>query len=794
MNENPNPKKRSLWGSVVFLLAFVAIVAGVLYLTIGRTGAPSRTFNDANLTLVTPTGVDKNNSSQPPQVDETQSRGEMYQLFYVNVAQSRPTIQLAQSAYSEKIWYISGTYEETAANGNVIVSTFAGTLTEDTAKDLIYLLRAYDFKSGTSYYGGANGNYVAGIQTIQDYSWIWSLVTILLYVGLFYFFFRMLARSGQGSVMSFNQSRAKQATGSKVRFTDVAGCDEVKNELQEVVEYFHKADKYKKMGAKLPKGVLLVGPPGTGKTLLAKAVAGEASVPFYSISGSDFVEMYVGVGAGRVRDMFNTAKRTAPCLIFIDEIDAVGRQRGAGLGGGNDEREQTLNQLLVEMDGFEDNSGIIVMAATNREDVLDPALLRPGRFDRVITVDLPDKAGREAILKVHSRNKPLAKDIKFASIAAVTVGFSGADLANVMNEAAILAVRNNEAVISSPDITEAIDRRIAGPAKNTHMEPDEKRQVAFHEAGHAIIGLTLPDADRVQSVSIIPRGRTGGHTLMTPEHDHFLYTKNQLIARVTGYLGGRCAEEIFFGDVSTGASDDFKKATRIARSMVTEYGMSPLGPVQYEDPNQDVFLGRDYNNIQKNFSGQVAYEIDQAERKIIEDCYAKAAEIINSRKDDVTLIANALMEKETINDYEIQYLLKNRTLPTYETAKEEPAVDPDRDYVPQNPGKVTLVDAYKKWYQEVDQILAHDLKNIVVVAANKASVPLGIDEFKKAVKSHFPDGKIGAVFLTMEDEATLSGGAKALAEHLEAYSGDPVLFIETDEPSVEALRKIVKGL
>lgn len=785
---NPNNKKRTGLGAMFIILLFIAIIGIIVGVTINGRSRVDKSFSDVDLVLVKGSSTAK----PKPSVDETNSSGAMYELFYKNAENSKPTLTIAHSVYTDDIYYISGNYTE-----GTKTRSYSGTLSKGKAEDLKYLIDAYNVNYGSlsenSFKYVTGKNFAEGEQKVNDYSWIWSLLTLVVLVVCIVFFIRSIGRSGQGGVMNFNQSRAKQSTGSKVRFTDVAGCDEVKNELKEVVEYFHNSDKYKKMGAKLPKGVLLIGPPGTGKTLLAKAVAGEASVPFYSISGSDFVEMYVGVGAGRVRDMFNTAKKNAPCLIFIDEIDAVGRQRGAGLGGGNDEREQTLNQLLVEMDGFEDNSGIIVMAATNREDVLDPALLRPGRFDRTITVDLPDKAGREAILKVHSRNKPLAKDINFASIAAVTVGFSGADLANVMNEAAILAVRNGESVISSPDITEAIDRRIAGPAKKTHMEANEKRQVAFHEAGHAIIGLTLPDADRVQSVSIIPRGRTGGHTLMTPEHDHFLYTKNQLIARITGYLGGRCSEEIFFGDVSTGASDDFQKATRIARSMVTEYGMSPLGPVQYEDPNQDVFLGRDYNNTQKNFSGQVAYEIDQAERKIIEECYAKAKEIITSRIDDVTLIADALIEKETINDYEIQYLLTNRKLPTYETQKVEAPKGED-DYTPLNPNNITLIDDYKKWYKEVDKINQHGLHNIVLVVASTSAAPIDKDQFKEIVVSRFPDGKIGAIFITKDDVDKLSASPRVLGEHLEKYSSDKVLYIDTDEMSVETLRDMVKGL
>jgi cell division protease FtsH len=463
--------------------------------------------------------------------------------------------------------------------------------------------------------------------------------------------------------LEFNRSRARREDNSKVKFADVAGAEEEKAELVELVEYLKTPAKFTRLGAKLPRGVLLVGPPGTGKTLLAKAVAGEAGVPFFSISGSDFVEMFVGVGAGRVRDMFRQAKRNAPCLIFIDEIDAVGRQRGAGMGGGNDEREQTLNQLLVELDGFADNSGIIVIAATNRDDVLDPALLRAGRFDRQITVNLPDRKGRAAIFAVHSRNKKIDPTVDFDNISKRTVGFSGADIANIMNEAAILAVRNNREMVTIKDIDEAIDRRIAGPAKSSKgMSEHEREVVAYHEAGHAVIGLNLKFSDKVQKITIVPRGRTGGHVMMTPEEDRFLMTKNQLEARIIGYLGGRTSEEIFFGDVSTGAQNDIEVATRIARMMVTEYGMSALGPIQYESNTGSVFLGRDYNSTQKNFSTQVAFEIDKEVRKIIDNAHEEARKILTEKKQDVILIAKTLLEKETITAEEIQGILNDKTV------------------------------------------------------------------------------------------------------------------------------------
>ena len=520
------------------------------------------------------------------------------------------------------------------------------------------------------------------IHDAYEVSW-WSqwgptLISIGVTVLIALFLFSMLSRSVNGSnnkALEFNRSRARKIESSKVRFSDVAGCDEEKAEMEELVQYLKEPQKFAKFGAKLPKGILLVGSPGTGKTLLAKAVAGEAGVPFFSISGSDFVEMFVGVGAGRVRDMFKKAKQSAPCLVFIDEIDAVGRQRGAGLGGGNDEREQTLNQLLVEMDGFEDNSGIIVIAATNREDVLDPALLRAGRFDRTITVNLPDKAGREAIFKVHARNKLIDPKVDFAMLAKRTVGFSGADIENILNEAAILAVRNNKDMVTIQDIDEAVDRRIAGPAKSSKgLNANERKQVAYHEAGHAIIGLKLKDSDKVQKITIIPRGRTGGHVLMTPEDDRFLLSRAELEARIIGYLGGRTSEEVFFEDVSTGASNDIEVATRIARSMVTEYGMSSLGPIQYERDTGSVFLGRDYTSTQKNFSTQIAYEIDQEVRKIIDAAHKKAREIIEANKKEVTLIAETLLERETITAEEIDILLKEGTL----EKKEEPAKESEK--------------------------------------------------------------------------------------------------------------------
>ena len=492
----------------------------------------------------------------------------------------------------------------------------------------------------------------------------WDLVSSILPLLIFGFFiFFMLSRmngGGNNKAFEFGRSKAKLEGGVKVRFDDVAGCDEEKEEMQELIEYLKNPKKFAKMGARIPKGVLLVGSPGTGKTLLAKAVAGEAEVPFYSISGSDFVEMFVGVGASRVRDMFKKAQATAPCIIFIDEIDAVGRQRGTGLGGGHDEREQTLNQLLVEMDGITDNSGVVIVAATNRPDVLDPALLRPGRFDRQITVSLPDRRGRTAILKVHARNKKLDASVDLEALANRTPGFSGADLENVLNEAAILAVRENVEVISMHHLDEAIDRVIGGPAKKSKIYSDrEKRLVAYHEVGHTIIGLKLESSDMVQKVTIIPRGQAGGYNLMTPREEKFMLTKTDLQAKITGLLGGRVAEDIVFNEISTGASQDIERATKIAREMVMSYGMSDLGPIQYEHSGGNVFLGRDYSNS-SNYSGQIAFEIDKEVRRIIDECYDHAKRLIQENRPLMDQLVDALLENETLTAENIQNIVEGR--------------------------------------------------------------------------------------------------------------------------------------
>ena len=503
------------------------------------------------------------------------------------------------------------------------------------------------------------------VQASSSGMWVQILsyiIPMLLFVGIFWLMMGgMGARGGGGggNPMSFGKSRAKQQDGktSKVRFADVAGSEEEKQELVEVVDFLKNPKKYHDLGARIPAGVLLEGPPGTGKTLLAKAVAGEAGVPFYSISGSDFVEMFVGTGASRVRDMFKKAQQTAPCIVFIDEIDAVGRQRGAGMGGGNDEREQTLNQLLVEMDGMGENKGIVIIAATNRPDVLDPALLRSGRFDRQITVNLPDKRGRYEILKVHARNKKLAPNANLEGLAKRTPGFSGADLENVLNEGAILAVRDKRKVITMEDLDEAIDRVMMGPAKKSKKYTDrEKRLVAFHEAGHAVIGLKLDDADKVEKVTIIPRGEAGGYNLMTPKEEKMMPTKADFMAQITGLMGGRVAEEVMFDEVSAGASNDIQKATKIAKAMVRSWGMSSLGPIQYDDGTGNVFLGRDYGSG-SNYSGEIAYEIDKEIRKIINECYDRAKQIIEDNKDLLTLIAETLIEEETITSEQIYNLM-----------------------------------------------------------------------------------------------------------------------------------------
>lgn len=540
-----------------------------------------------------------------------------------------------------------------------------------------------------------NGGEITVQDPNQSSIWITLLGNILPLVIIGVFFYIMFAKMGGGSsnkAFEFAKSKARVETNVKTRFRDVAGCEEEKEEVKEIIDYLRSPKKFTDMGAHIPKGILMVGPPGTGKTLLAKAVAGEANVPFFSISGSDFVEMFVGTGASRVRDMFKNAQKSAPCIVFIDEIDAVGRQRGAGMGGGNDEREQTLNQLLVEMDGMTDNIGIVVIAATNRPDVLDPALLRSGRFDRRVTVNLPDVKGRKEILEVHARNKKLASDVSLENLARRTPGFSGADLANVLNEGAILAVRNKETQITMTDLDEAIDRVMMGPAKKSKKYTEkDKMLVSYHEAGHAVIGLKLEDADMVQKVTIIPRGEAGGYNLMTPREEKYFHRKSEFIARITGLLGGRTAEEIVFGEVSAGAVNDIEQLTKIAKNMVRVYGMSSLGPIQYADPQGNVFLGRDYTQG-SSYSDGVADEIDKEVRAIVDACHQQCRQILTENRDLLDLIAKNLFEHETLTNEEIINLMNYGSLEDPHAPKPEPQPEKTQPDVPPIPSKNTGVE------------------------------------------------------------------------------------------------------
>ena len=543
--------------------------------------------------------------------------------------------------------------------------------------------------------------------------WMNLLAQILPFLIVAVFFYYMFSRMGGGGstnkAFEFAKNRARIEKDVKVRFKDIAGCDEEKEEVAEIIDYLRSPKKFTDMGAHIPKGVLMVGPPGTGKTLLAKAVAGEANVPFFSISGSDFVEMFVGTGASRVRDMFKDAQKAAPCIIFIDEIDAVGRQRGAGMGGGNDEREQTLNQMLVEMDGMNDNGGIVVIAATNRPDVLDPALLRSGRFDRRITVTLPDIKGREEILKVHARNKKLASDVSLHNLAQRTPGFSGADLANVLNEGAILAVRNKEAKVTMEDLDEAIDRVMMGPAKKSKKYNEmDKRLVSYHEAGHAVIGLKLEDAEKVQKVTIIPRGEAGGYNLMTPKEEKYFHRKSELLAQITGLLGGRTAEDLVFGEVSAGAINDIEQLTKLAKNMVRVYGMSSLGPIQYADPQGNVFLGRDYTQG-GSYSEGVAGEIDKEVRKIVNQCEQECRRILTENRDLLDLIAESLYEHETLTNEEIMNLMNygqlkdpNQVVEEAEKPKEEVVLPPTPDQEAKGIDQKDLDDAFKELTKRKD--------------------------------------------------------------------------------------------
>ena len=574
-----------------------------------------------------------------------------YAQFYDFLEQSGSSVQKISLTMNSTVIDVKGIYTDektkTQKSFTVIIPN-----TEAENLHLMQTIEQYSSKSEIVYVNPYQSNLLLEVLT--------QVLPLVALAGLAIFMISRMNASSNNKAFEFSKSRARLESDIKVKFDDVAGCDEEKEEMREIIDYLRNPEKFAQMGARIPKGILMVGPPGTGKTLLAKAVAGEADVPFYSISGADFVEMFVGVGASRVRDMFKTAKKTAPCMVFIDEIDAVGRQRGAGLGGGNDEREQTLNMLLVEMDGIEENKGIVIIAATNRPDVLDPALLRPGRFDRQITVSLPDRAGRKAILEVHARNKKLSKEIDLDALAARTPGFSGADLENVLNEAAILAVRNHRNLITMEDLDEAIDRTMGGPAKKSRKYTDrEKNLVATHEAGHAVVGLFLEDSNVVQKVTIIPRGLAGGYNLMTPKEDTmFLQTKNELLAQITGLLGGRVAEELVLGEISTGASNDLEKVTKIAKAMINQYGMSEtLGPVQYDSEGGNVFLGRDYTT-NKNYSDTIAYEIDKEVRKIVNSCYDNAKKIISKHRDVLDNIVHELLEYETLTKEDLENIMK----------------------------------------------------------------------------------------------------------------------------------------
>mgnify|MGYP004466826833 CR=1 FL=1 len=569
------------------------------------------------------------------------------------------------------IYKVSGTYRKAQKSKQTSSISLFGSKSSSKVKEFTTIVPGTD-SSIAKIQDLAAKNDVKNTTNAESQSSVWVsiLITVVPMLLILVFFYMMMNQSGQGGggnrMMSFGKSRAKQAEKgqNKVRFADVAGAEEEKQELVEVVEFLKDPRKFASLGARIPSGVLLEGPPGTGKTLLAKAVAGEAGVPFFSISGSDFVEMFVGVGASRVRDLFEEAKKKAPAIIFIDEIDAVGRQRGAGMGGGHDEREQTLNQLLVEMDGFTGSEGVIVMAATNRSDVLDPALLRPGRFDRKILVGQPDVKGREAILKVHAKNKPLADDVDLKVIAKQTPGFVGADLENLLNEAALVAARRNKKVIDASDLDEAEDRVIAGPAKKDRVITEkERRTVAFHEAGHAIIGLVLSDSRVVRKVTIIPRGRAGGYAIMLPKNDQFLMSKKELNEQIVGLLGGRTAEEIIFDQESTGASNDFEQATQIARGMVTTYGMSKkLGTVTLEREGGQPFLGAQYGQGSA-YSEATSASIDAEVRDIIDEAHRRAHEIIEAHRDQHKLIAEALLKYETLNEEQILSLFNDGKMP-----------------------------------------------------------------------------------------------------------------------------------
>ncbi len=633
MNNNKNGLVKN---SLFYIVIFLGIMGALYYFVGNRGGAQSQQIQSSQFI----TELKKNNVKE----FTMQPAGSTYRI----------TGTYKKPANVEKTGGLTG-----IAGTSTKVSTFTtNVLTNDT---LVKQIESYATKNKVKY--GAKEEESSSI-------WVQLLIYVLPLVFFIFFFYMMMGQAGQGGgngrgVMSFGKSKAKpvEKKNNKVRFSDVAGAEEEKQELVEVVEFLRDPRKFLSLGARIPSGVLLEGPPGTGKTLLAKAVAGEAGVPFFSISGSDFVEMFVGVGASRVRDLFENAKKSAPAIIFIDEIDAVGRRRGNGMGGGHDEREQTLNQLLVEMDGFEGDEGVIVMAATNRSDVLDPALLRPGRFDRKILVGRPDVKGREAILKVHAKNKPLAKDVDLKTIAKQTPGFVGADLENLLNEAALLAARRNKKAIDASDIDEAEDRVIAGPAKRDRVISKKEREtVAYHEAGHTIVGLVLNDARVVHKVTIVPRGRAGGYAIMLPKEDQMLLSKKDMQEQIAGLMGGRAAEELIFGQQSSGASNDFQQATQLARAMVTEYGMSDqLGPVQYE--GQSGMFAGDAVPGQAPFSINTANAIDEEVKRLSEEGMALAKKIIEEHKEQHAVIAKALLEYETLDEKQILSLYKTGKMP-----------------------------------------------------------------------------------------------------------------------------------
>ena len=611
------------------------------------------------------------------------SNGQSSEISYTQFVQElkKGDIKEIKIQYANSVYIISGEYKNEKENTSSTSTglTLFDKRTSKTSSFKTTVLPNDGTVTEINHVAQQAGTKITTLPESQSGIWLSMFLQLVVPIGIFGFmmyslFSSQMGQGGPRGVMNFGRSKATdQKQKVKVRFSDVAGAEEEKQELVEVVEFLKDPRKFIALGARIPAGVLLEGPPGTGKTLLAKAVAGEANVPFFSISGSEFVEMFVGVGASRVRDLFENAKKNAPAIIFIDEIDAVGRQRGAGMGGGHDEREQTLNQLLVEMDGFEGTEGVIVIAATNRSDVLDPALLRPGRFDRQVLVGRPDVKGREAILKVHARNKKLANEVDLKVIAQQTPGFSGAELENLLNEAALVAARRDKKAIDKLDVDEAHDRVIAGPAKKDRtISEKERRMVAFHEAGHTIVGMVLSDARVVHKVTIVPRGRAGGYAIMLPKEDRFLSTKKELFEQVVGLLGGRAAEEFIFNEKTTGASNDFEQATGIVRSMITEYGMyDELGTVQYEGHHQ-VFIGRDYGQT-KAYSEQVAFEIDNAVRSIMKEAYAQALQILEEHKEQLTLIAEKLLELETLDERTIKALFETGEMPTEDVEEEYPS-------------------------------------------------------------------------------------------------------------------------